>query len=391
MKKRFLSLLMALCLMLTLAPAAFAVDASTAANSITVTTETDLQNAVSASASYDLVTLGSDITLTGTLSINRGVTISGGSDKHTLTYNGTAADGAVAVNTDDPVVMDNLIVTVTNAQTRGIKLATTSPKFTFSNSELNASFRGIWVYTSCDSNSVITVSNSTIQNNQIPEGRTYDNWANCTDTRGIALWDMNNSRVYVTDSQILGFGYTINLTGTLVDGTRNYNGTEIYVENSRLKGWTAFNVWSSKTKFYITNSYLLGVNTWSQDPNDFATIVVNDDIYNNGWGGTDANEFYFVGGTVTSARSGSSLEQLFRIDNSGVTEVHFGGSSRNKTKFIDGTGDSTSVFFSGAAMDTTNWETFFTTKVFDTDNATLTGYGNATLVWTPAHLTAVAG
>ena len=58
MKKRMLSLLMALCLMLSLAPAALAVEADTATNPITVTTAADLADAVAEDATYDLVTLG---------------------------------------------------------------------------------------------------------------------------------------------------------------------------------------------------------------------------------------------------------------------------------------------------------------------------------------------
>lgn len=384
MKKRLLSMLMAMCLMLTLAPAAFAVDASTATNPITVTTETDLQNAVSANANYDLVTLGSDITLTSTLTIYRGVTISGGSNKHTLTYNGTAADGAVAVNTDDPVVMDNLIVTVTNAQTRGIKLATTSPKFTFSNSVLNVSLRGIWVGTSCDADSVITVSNSTIQNNQIPEGKTYDTWSYLGDTRGIALWDMNDSKVEVLNSSILGFGYSINLAGTLNNGIRDYNNTEVIVTDSIIKGWTAFNVWSAKTIFTITNSTLVGINTSNGYWDGFATIVVNDDIYHNGWGGADKNVFNIYGGTITCSRTGATSEQLFRVDNQGITEVNFAQYDLENVVIIDGTGDSEAVFYSGYEKTPDDWSDYMNAHVTGSENCTLTGYNGATLAFIPA-------
>lgn len=386
MKKRVISLLMALCLMLTLMPAVVAADANTAANPITVTTAAELENAVAAGATYDLVTLGNDIALTDTLTIARGVTIYGGSDKHAITYTGTAADGAVVVNTNNPVVLDSLIVTVTNAQARGIKLATASPKFTFSNSVLNASYRGIWVGTSCDSNSVITVSNSTIQNNQIPAGRTYDNWANCSDTRGIALWDMNDSKVEITNSNILGFGYSVNLAGTLDDNNiRNYNNTEIIVTNSTIKGWTAFNVWSAKTIFTITNSTLAGINTSNGYWDGFATIVVNDDIYNNGWGGADANTFNIYGGTITCYRTGTTSEQLFRVDNLGITKVNFYKyNRRTNVSIIDGTGDSASVFYSGYVTLPDGWTEYMTANVTGETNCTLTGYNGATLAFIPS-------
>ena len=388
MKKRFLSLLMALCLMLSLAPAAFAVDADTATNPITVTTETELKNAVGSNANYDLVTLGSDITLTSTLEIGHAVTLSGGASKHTLTYGGTETAGAVSINTPDPVVMDSLIVTVANASTRGIKLATTSPKFTFSNSVLNACFRGIWVETSCDADSVITVSNSTIQNNQIPEGKTYDTWSYLGDARGIALWDMNDSKVEVLNSSILGFGYSINLAGTLTNNIRDYNNTEIIVTNSTIKGWTAFNVWSARTIFTITNSTLKGINTSNGYWDGFATIVVNDDIYNYGWGGADANIFNIYGGTITCYRTGATSEQLFRVDNQGVTEVNFNQYDVDEwtvenVSIIDGTGDSEAVFYSGYEKTPDDWSTYMNAHVTGSENCTLTGYNGATLAFIP--------
>lgn len=385
MRKRLLSILLAVCLMLTLAPAAFAVDADTATNSITVTTEDALQNAVAADATYDMVTLGSDITLTGTLTIGHGVTLYGGADKHTLTYNGTEAAGAVSINTPDPVVMDSLIVTVTNASTRGIKLATTSPKFTFSNSVLNACYRGIWVDVSCDANSIITVSNSTIQNNQIPEGKTYDTWSYLGDARGIALWDMNDSKVEVLNSSILGFGYSINLAGTMDDnGIRDYNNTDVIVTNSTIKGWTAFNVWSAKTIFTITNSTLVGINTSNGYWDGFATIVVNDDIYNYGWGGADANVFNIYGGTITCYRTGATSEQLFRVDNQGITKVNFNKyNRRTNVSIVDGTGDSEAVFYSGYEKTPDDWSTYMNAHVTGSENCTLTGYDGATLAFIP--------
>lgn len=388
MKRRIISILAVCCMMVAMMPAAFAVDADTATNPITVTTASELANAVSANATYDLVTLGSDITLTETLTIAHEVTLSGGADKHTLTYNGNEADGAVSITTNDPVVMDNLTVTVTNAQARGIKLASTSPKFTFSNSVLNVSLRGIWVGTSCDADSVITISNSIIQNNQIPEGKTYDTWSYLGDTRGIALWDMNDSKVEVLNSSILGFGYSINLAGTLDDaGIRDYNNTEVIVTNSTIKGWTAFNVWSAKTIFTITNSTLVGINTSNGYWDGFATIVVNDDIYNYGWGGADANVFNIYGGTITCYRTGTTSEQLFRVDNQGITEVNFSkytqGFARYNVSIIDGTGDSDAVFYSGYEKTPDDWSAYMNAHVTGSENCTLTGYNGATLAFIP--------
>lgn len=381
MKRRIISILAVCCMMVAMMPAAFA--AGTDAH---VTSLDELNSALD-DAGITTIYLDNDISLGATtLTIDRGVTIDGTAAKNALNYTGTSTSNyAIDVSTNEPVVLNNLELNATNANGRGVGLVGTSTKFTFSNSEMNVGNRGIGVVNSCDTNSYITISNSVIKNSQLPAGRTYDDWALCRDARGISLWDMNNATVTIENSEILGFGYTVNLAGTLVDGTRNYNGTEIVVTNSKLKGWTAFNVWSSETIFKITGSDLLGVNTWSTGANDFATIVVNDDIYKNGWGGADANEFHFNGGTVSTAKSGTNEEELFRIDDGGVTKVLF-TNIRNKTEFIDGTGDSESVFFSGYGMDDpTDWNDFIENRVTNEDTAATTiGYNNTQLPWIPA-------
>ena len=394
MKKRILAICMALCMVMAVMPVAFAAEGD-GETAITVTTEEELKNAVSADANYAIVTLGKDITLSNTLTVSRGVTVSGGDAKHTLTYAGTDYSGAVEINTNAPVVMDQLTVTVTNGNARGINLATTSPKFTFSNSELNAQLRGIWVGGDyCDSDSYIKVIHSTIQNNQIPESKTYDNWTALGDYRGIALWGMNHSKVEIINSEILGYGYSVNLAGDLDADTKtlDYNNTEIIVTDSTIKGWTAFNVWSSNTIFTITDSTLKGINRSNGPTDGFAAIVVNDDLYNYGWGGADANQFTINGGTITSYRSGTAPESLFRIDRDGVTKVTFGpGKDGAAVEFVDGTGDSYSVFYSGyGEEDTTDWADFMKNKVSGQRYCTLTGYEGRRLMWSPDDIPATS-
>ena len=394
MKKRILAICMALCMVMAVMPVAFAAEGD-GETAITVTTEEELKNAVSADASYAIVTLGNDIALSSPLTISRGVTVSGGDAKHTLTYAGTAASGAVEINTSEPVVMDHLTVTVTNGNTRAVILYTDSPKFTLSNSELNVQYRGISVGGDyCDSNSYIKVINSTIRNNQIPEGKTYDNWAYQGDSRGIAPWGMDHSKVEIIGSEILGFAYSINLTGDPDEttGTRDYNNTEIIVTDSTIKGWTAINVWSSNTIFTITDSTLKGINNSNGPTDGFAAIVVNDDLYNYGWGGADANQFTINGGTITSYRSGTAPESLFRIDRDGVTKVTFGpGKDGAAVEFVDGTGDSYSVFYSGyGEEDTTDWADFMKNKVSGQRYCTLTGYEGQRLMWSPDDIPATS-
>lgn len=310
--KKAISILLAVLIVSALIPGALATE-ETFNNPTTVSTETELAAAVAADATYDKVTLENDITLTGTLTIGHGVFISGDTAKYTITYAGDASNGAVVVNTTEAVTMDSLVLDCTNVNSRGVKLNSTSPKFTFSNSVMNVNLRGIWMSSdfNADSSSVINVTNSYIKNNQLPSDKTYQNWANCSDTRGLALWDMNNSRVNITGSHILGFGYTINLAGDIVDGLRNYNGTIISVSGSELWGWSALNIWSCGTTFDISNSDLRGINMHTSGANNFATIVLNEEIY--GTSGP-ANYINISGGKIGAYSYGGLDQYPIRID-----------------------------------------------------------------------------
>lgn len=383
MKRRIISILAVCCMMVAMMPAAFA--AGTDAH----VTSLDELNSALGDAGITTIYLDNDISLGATtLTIDRGVTIDGTAAKNALSYTGTSTSNyAIDVSTNEPVVLNNLELNATNANGRGVGLVGTSTKFTFSNSEMNVGNRGIGVVNSCDTNSYITISNSVIKNSQLPAGQTYETWARYGDTRGISLWDMDNAEVTISNSQILGFGYTINLAGTLVNGVRDYNDTTVNVTDSKLMGWTAFNVWSSSTIFNITNSYLKGINNSNGPTDGFATIVVNDDIYGYGWGGTNANEFTITGGTITNYRSGSASEQLFRIDNQGVTKVAFEYDWDNfeYVEITDGTGDSDSVFYSGHLEDPNRWDDFMSNNVTGADdtNCVLTPAEGQNLVWTP--------
>ena len=372
MRKKVLSLLTVLCLTISLVPAAFATD--------TTMNETDFRNAVAAGGT---VTMTGDVTLTGTLTIGNAVTIDGTSANYAINYNGNSTSyAAIDVATDAPVVLQNLTINATETNGRAVKLSNGSSKFTFKNGTMNVGNRGIWVGDAgCDADSYITVDNSVIQNSQLPSGSSYDTWARYGDTRGISLWNMNAADVNIVDSSILGFGYTVNLTGDMdSNGIRDYNGTTVDVTNSFLKGWTTFNVWSAKTVFTITNTYLLGINNSNGGYDGFATIVVNDDLYGQGFGHSYANEFNIAGGTITNYQSGAADEQLFRVDDEGITKVNFAKNGIKKVKIIDTTGNAVAAFFS-PLMTSAEMASFVTDRVTGHEYCTLTGKDGGTLVW----------
>lgn len=377
MKKRFLSLLMAMCLMLTLAPAAFAADA--------VMTQAELESAISAAPTGGTVEVTGNVTLTTPFSIGKSITLDG--NGYTLTASYTD-DAVLKATTSENVTIKD--VTISSTQS-AVDLVHASAHVTIENSTLYAQARGIrYMQSGKSTGSELILDNTKILNSSKPADASYETWADHSGTRGISVWGMDASTITVKNgSEIMGFSYTFNLAGDVdSDGMRNYNDTTINVENSTLMGWTAFNVWSSNTIFKITNSYLKGINNSNGVSDGFATIVVNDNIYGyqgEEWARAQKNTFEIKGGTITTYRSGTAPEDLFRVDSDGVTLVVFDQyeSARNKVKLIDGTGTFKTVFYSGWNLDANHWQNFMTDSVYGEENCTRISYPETTLTWTP--------
>lgn len=357
-------------------PAAFAADTMTQA---------ELETAINQADPGDTVEVTGDVTLNSPISIDKALTLDGNGYTLTATY---TDDAVLKTTTAALVTIQNLTIDSTQA---AFDLVHAQAHVIFKDSTLMAQARGIRYMQSGDStSSELILDNTKVLNNGKPADASYDTWTDHNQTRGISLWGMNDATITVKNgSEILGYSYAFNMVGdTNSDGVRDYHDSTINVIDSTIKGWTAFNVWCANSTINITNSYLKGINNSNGLSDGFATIVVNDDIYGNGWGRAAANKFNIKGGTITSYRSGLATEQLFRIDNEGVTKVNFTGSSRVKTKFIDGTGDSASVFYSGyGALDDTDWETFLADNVTDEEKyGILNGYNGAEMSWIPVNI-----
>lgn len=332
MRKRLLSILLAVCMMLTLAPAAFAVDADTANPTMD---ETTFRNAVAAGGT---VTMTGDVTLTTPLTISNAVTIRGSSSHYSINFNVENA-AALTIDTNSAVSIQNVTLNATASGGRGIDLTSSAPHISLANSTLNVHTRGISFKQSGDAtNAVVTLNRSHILNSQITS-ENYSEETTIGDTRGISLFDTKDCQITITNqSSIKGFGYSINLTGTR-DSTNTVplDGTTVTVNNSDIFGWTAFNVWSSETLFNISGSHLRGINPSYGSWDSFATIVVNDDIYNtNDQLHADACIFNITDTTIDNfipaeklkdqIEAGAiTMEFLFRIDNQGVTKAKMDG------------------------------------------------------------------
>ncbi len=373
MKRRIISILAVCCMMVAMMPAAFATGGN------------DLQAQIDNTAAGGTVTLTGNVTISTPLTINKAITLDG--NGNTLTYDQSGE--AIKITTNDNVVIEDMILNAEASNGQGISLYSSSPKVEVNGVTMNVDARGIsFKQDGYATNAHLALDNTKIYNSRITDGD-YEHKTVIGDTRGISLFDMKSSVIDINNSEIYGFGYTINLAGTLVDGIRDYDGTTVNVTDSKLMGWTAFNVWSSDTTFNITNSYLKGINNSNGPTDGFATIVVNDDIYGYGWGSTKANMFYITGGTITNYRSGSASEQLFRVDDEGITEVTFSELevdewTTEKVTIIDGTGDSNSVFYSGYLMTPDGWINYMTQRVHGEGSCEVTGYNGQTLPFIPA-------
>ena len=314
MKRRIISILAVCCLMVSMMPAAFATN--------TTMSEEAFKNGIASGT----VNMTGDVTLTSPARIENGVTINGNG----FSVNGSVSNGLLCVDTDQTVTINGLTLN----SSVGIDVVSASPNISISGSEINATSRGIRYYDedSTDnipasfSNSTLTLNNTTIQNTLKPADKTYENWSHQGDSRGISLWNVKSSTVEIIESEILGFGYPINMAGDVVGGVRDMNNSTINITNSNVWGWCALNIWTIDTTFNITNSSLKGFvetdNTW----NSFATVVLNDGIYGNVTSADKANVFNITGGSVSStcvSNNEDVFHCLFRLDKEFMSEFTF--------------------------------------------------------------------
>lgn len=280
--------------MLSLVPAAFAAGTD-------VTTEESLRTAV---ASGGTVTLGANITLTSPLEINTAVVIDGTTAKYSI----TAPSGQNAINASaSGVEVKNLKINVSG---NGYGVNSTGSSLTVTNCEISAVKRGISFYPTNGTGAALTVTGTTIKN---PNISNYDTSAQYGDYRAVATNNIKKGTVTISNSSLLGYGYSINaLVANDSTGLRDGDGTVFNITNTTIKGWTALNMWSANTKFNFTNCTLVGVSTLSGGSNNYSTIQANDGMYGSK---TDkSSTVTFVGGSITAVKLGSSGQTVLNVD-----------------------------------------------------------------------------
>lgn len=302
MKKRLLSILMAIGLMFSNIPTVFAADASGSQS---------LQDLINQTNSGETIVLTSDYDLTGPVTINKSITIKGGD--HTITYSGAKDDDFALLVNAQGVTLENINVNALSGvmiQASGAKLDTC---------DINVYGRGIYFnFDEANDNATLEVNNCNIVNTKADQtyGVYYD-----TDNRGIATRNITNGQINVTGGSILGFKYGINPVIPDASGLRNGNGTVFNVTNTTIQGWTALNVWSANTTYNFTNCVLSGINKFEGGFNDFAVINANDGI--SGGDPDLAPVVNIVGGEMNVVRHGESIQAAVNVDYQCITKVYF--------------------------------------------------------------------
>ena len=313
MKKQLVSILTAGCLMAAMVPAAFAADTN------------DLQAQINAAQAGSTITLSENTTITEPLVIDKAITLDGAS----YSLSGTMENGLICINTDDLVTIQDLTV---NGSSIGIDLISDAPEVKIENSTINVPSRGIRFWDNGENTGTftganLTLDNTTVQNTLKPTGKTYENWSHQGDSRGISIWNVKSSTINILNgSEILGFGYPINMAGDMVNGVRDMEDSTINITNSDIWGWCAMNIWTIDTTFNITNSNLKGFVETDNPWNSFATIVLNEDIYKGVTDSCKANVFNISGGSVSSTCVSNNQDVfhcLFRLDKEFMSEFHF--------------------------------------------------------------------
>lgn len=306
-----------------------------------------------------------------TLTLEREVTIVGDSDAK-ITYTGAEGTNLFVVATDKQIVLRDLSGETLNG--RVMALDTQSPHVLMEGCIFYTKDRGIsFIQDGIVKDAVLTLDNTKIRCTQTVTDDNYDEDTAIGDYRGISVYDVQDSTITLQNgSELSGFGYCINVTGTKDDKQIVDNsGLNISIENSLLRGWTGFNVWGSFAEYQIIDSTILGINNSNGSSNSFSAITFNGDIYNQFDGmHAYANELYIKDSTVKNYQKngGASLiteETLLRIDN-GITKLTFAG----EVTFEDTTGKLNTAL-DLEAMDETDRAKFVSENIYYEPGATV--------------------
>ena len=129
--------------------------------------------------------------------------------------------------------------------------------------------------------------------------------------RGITVYGNTDVTINLNNCSIIADHYAINIA--------NYN-TKIKVtaKDSTLTGYSAFQTWPANEAVVASfdNCTLTGINKWSGDTDDFASIVINEDV--------DSASFSFKNCHINANEQGTAKEYLLDVRTSDA-EITFEG------------------------------------------------------------------
>ena len=269
----------------------------------------------------NVVTLQQNYVITDTVTINKPLTING--NGHTMTYNGGGS--AVKITVEAPVRFNNLKIDAKANGAYAIDLTSKQPDLYLDSCVISVDTRGVNMYpTGGCTGGKLTLDKTTIQNSDVT-GSYADN-TTVGDTRGIALFDVKNSTITLTDSHIYGFGYSINTSAPQGgDGTRPASNT-FDITNTDIWGWAAVNIWTVGNEFNFTNCDLRGINPLNILGNSFSVLNITRGIYGTNPETAAPNVFNITGGKMDAKMTVNTTmveETLMTLEEELVTEYHF--------------------------------------------------------------------
>ncbi len=352
MKRRIISILAVCCMMVAMMPAAFAAG--------TTMDETEFRNAVAQGGTVEMT---GDVTLNSTLTITSGVTIDG--NGYTITYTPATKSYAFDVQINSPVVFKDLAINATAGQsTNGISANYCTPDLTVDNVDIYVKRFGIALSPTGEGAKLNVLNGSTIKNAKVSDYATNVAYG---DTRGISLWDADDAVVTITNSEIKGFSYSINVVGaSLVGNSTNISTT---ISNSAIWGWSAFNIWTIGNQFNIINSDLRGINAMAGGSNNFGTIVLNSGIYGSS---SDSNIFNFAGGTIGAYSYGDRYQFPIEIRDELKTQFNFYKNGEDYVKFVSNVNNA-SFNFGTAGLTQSQIENYISDYITGFENCDVSG------------------
>ena len=216
--------------------------------------------------------------------------------------------------------------------------------------------RGV-AYGISSANSTLTLVNSKIilGTSDFVDGHKYGG-----NSRGVSFWKSKNTICNITNSEISGFKYVLNIGDVEVGAPESETeNIAVCTTNSTFKGWAAINAFTSSGKYVFNYSHFEGINIHGNGDNSYSTINFN--------AGSTDNEITFTGGTVTNRQTNASIEygnrqNLFNFRNANsISSLVLDG-----VRLVDTTGKIQSAIYSSGRDEK---ETF---KLFN-DKITVSG------------------